>query len=156
MRRVLALLCIASSVGLLGIPAASAARTSVNGTGSYEKLVVINGTKNLVFKISAPGGECDIKYLQVDFRDRDGTRYSVEAGCYPGSTWAANLVRGENIVACDGFSLRFNEDTSVWTATIPRTCLKRLGAAVKVTYSSVDDYSPNVNEVSGTPYVAQG
>jgi hypothetical protein len=34
--------------------------------------------------------------------------------------------------------------------------LKRLGAAVKVTESYVDDYSPNINEVPATRYVSQG
>ena len=137
--------------------AAHAATTSVNGTGSYEKLVVNNGNQNLVFKIHAPGGKCDIKYLQVKFRDRDGTRYEMNGGCYPGAVWAASLVRGDrSIIDCEGFSLKYNATSSVWTSTIPRTCLAALGGAVKVTYSYVDDYSPNINEVPGTKYVAKG
>ena len=156
MRRSLVLLCFALTLALLGALPAGAATTSVNGTGSYEKLVVNNGSRKLIFKIHAPGGECVIKYLAVKFRDRDGTRYEVNGGCYGAGEWAATLVRGSNIVACDRFSLRYNEDGVVWTATIPRTCLKRLGAAVKVTESWVDDYSPAVNEVPATKYVAQG
>jgi hypothetical protein len=139
-----------------GVGAAQAASTSVEGTGSYAKLVVNNGTKNLVFKLHAPGGACDIKYLTVKFRDRDGTRYLVDGGCYPGATWAASLVRGEDLVECGGLRLRYNTDKGVWTATIPRTCLKKLGSAVKVTESYVDDYSPNINEVPATKYVARG
>ena len=136
--------------------AAQAASTSVEGTGSYTKLVVNNGNNNLVFKLHAPGGECDIKYLQVKFRDRDGTRYAMDGGCYPGPQWAASLVRGEALVDCDGFRLKFNATNSVWTGTIPRTCLAGLAGAVKVTESYVDDYTPNINEVPATKYVAKG
>ena len=136
--------------------AAHGASTTVAGTGSYEKLVVSNGNNSLTFKIHAPGGECAIKYAKVAFRDRDGTRYAMEAGCYPGATWAANIVRGDTLIDCGGFTLTFNADNEVWTAKIPRSCLARLGAAIKVTQSYVDDYTPNTNEVPATPYVAQG
>jgi len=136
--------------------AAHGASTSVAGSGSYEKLVVNNGNNNLVFKIHAPGGECGIKYLRVAFRDRDGTRYEMDGGCYPGAVWAASLVRGDTIVDCGRFRLTFDADNSVWTGTIPRNCLARLGAAVKVTQSYVDDYTPNTNEVPATRYVAKG
>jgi len=135
---------------------AQAASTTVEGSGSYEKLVVNNGNNNVTFRIHAPGGKCDIRYLKVAFRDRDGTRYAMEAGCYPGATWAANIVRGDRLIDCGRFTLRFDADKSVWTATIPRNCLARLGAAIKVTASYVDDYTPNANEVPATPYVAKG
>ena len=142
---------------LLGsaIPALGAS-TSVTGSGSYEKLVVNNGSKALVFKIHAPGGECAIKYLAVKFRDRDGTRYAIDGGCYPGPTWGISLVRGDTLVDCGGYTLTYNTDKGFWTGKVPRTCLKRLGAAVKVTESYVDDYSPTINEVPATRYVAQG
>jgi len=144
-----AAIAAAMMIAALGT-AAQAESTSVNGTGSYERLVVNNGNKNLVFKIHAPGGKCDIKYIRVEFRDRDGTRYQVDAGCYPGPVWAASLVRGGNIIDCEGFSLKYNATSSVWTNTIPRSCLNRLGGAIKVTESYVDDYSPNINEVPAT------
>jgi len=80
----------------------------------------------------------------------------VDGGCYPGDTWAASLVRGTALVDCDGFKLTFNDTNTVWTGSIPRSCLKRLAGPVKVTESYVDDYSPNINEVPATNYVAQG
>jgi hypothetical protein len=141
---------------MLSVAPAGAASTSVQGTGSYEQLVVKNGTKNLVFKVHAPGGECSIKYLQVKFRDRDGTKYEMDGGCYPGAVWASSLVRGMTLVDCPTFKLTYNETGEVWTGTIPRTCLTGLAASVKVTYSYVDDYSPNLNEVPATKYVARG
>jgi hypothetical protein len=70
--------------------------------------------------------------------------------------WAASLVRGETLVDCPTFTLTYNQTAGVWTGSIPRTCLRRLDAAVKVTESWVDDYTPNVNEVPATRYVAQG
>lgn len=145
-------MAVAAGVGL--VPA-QAATTSVNGSGSYEKLVVNNGTKNLVFKLHAPGGACDIQYLAVKFRDRDGTRYAMDGGCY-GVKWAASLARGDKLVDCADFRLRYNADKGVWTGTIPRTCLKRLGSAIKVTESYVQDGTPVVNEVPATKYVRQG
>ena len=147
---------MALSLALIGAIPAGAASTTVEGTGSYEKLVVKNGNQNLVFNLHAPGGKCDIKYLSVKFRDRDGTRYEMNGGCYPGAVWAASLVRGETLVECPTFTLKYNRTAGVWTGSIPRTCLRRLDAAVKVTGSYVDDYSPNVNEVPATRYVAQG
>ena len=135
---------------------AQAASITVQGTGSYDKLVVNNGDTNLVFKIHAPGGKCDIKYLKVAFRDRDGTRFAMDGGCYPGPTWAASLVKGQRLIDCGRFTLKFNADTSVWTGTIPRNCLNGLAGAIKVTESYVDDYSPNINEVPATRYVAKG
>lgn len=147
---------MALSVVMMAVAPAGAASTTVHGTGSYEKLVVKNGTKALVFKIFAPGGECAVKYISVKFRDRDGTRYQMEAGCYPGAVWASNLVRGQKIVDCPKFRLNYNATGDVWTATIPRTCLKQLAPAVKVTESYVDDYTPSPGEVPATKYVAQG
>lgn len=156
MGKLIASVCMAVGVALVGAVPAQAATTSVTGTGSYEKLVVNNGTNNLVFKIHAPGGKCDIRYLTVKFRDRDGTRYQMEAGCYPGAVWAANIVKGGAIVECPEFTLRYDADKSIWTSTIPRTCLNGLAGAVKVTESYVDDYSTNPGEVPATQYVSQG
>ena len=156
MRRMIMGTFMALSLAMVGAVPAGAASTTVQGTGSYDKLVVKNGAENLVFKIYAPGGKCDVRYLLVRFRDRDGTRYSMEAGCYPGAVWAANVVRGTSLVDCPSFTLTYNQTGSVWTGTLPRTCLRGLAGAVKVTESYVDDYSPNVNEVPATAYVAQG
>jgi hypothetical protein len=156
MRKLIGCCVLAVAVTLSLGSAAYAATTSVQGTGSYTKLVIANDTTNLTFKVFAPGGECAIKYVQVSFRDRDGTRYAMNGGCYPGDAWAASLTRGDTLVACDGFTLRYNATKSAWIGTIPRVCLKRLATAVKVTGSYVDDYSPNINEVAATKYVAQG
>jgi hypothetical protein len=155
-RKLILLFCLALAVTIVGGAPAEAATTSVTGTGSYEKLVVNNAAKNLIFKIHAPGGACSIKYVSVKFRDRDGTRYALNGGCYPGATWAVSLERGANLIDCADLRLRYNTDKGVWTGTIPRDCLRGLGAAVKVTESYVDDYSPTINEVSGTGYVRQG
>lgn len=155
MRRLIAGTCMALTMALIGATTAGAASTMVEGSGSYEKLVVKNG-KNLVFKVFAPGGECDIKYLTVKFRDRDGTRYLIDGGCYPGGVWASSLVRGDVLMDCPGFTLKFKESGSVWTGKVPRSCLKRLAGAVKVTESYVDDYSPTINEVPATKYVKRG
>jgi len=156
MRRVIVGTCLALTLAMIGITPAGAASTTVQGTGSYEQLVVKNGTQNLVFKIHAPGGKCGIKYVRVTFRDRDGTRYSMEAGCYPGGVWAANVMRRMSLVDCPGFTFKYDQAGSVWTSTIPRSCLNGLAGSVKVTESFLDDYSPNINEVPATPYVAQG
>lgn len=158
MLKIISAACLTLLVASIGIVPAQAATVTVAGTGSYEKLVVNNGNKNLVFKIHAPGGECDIKYLAVKFRDRDGTRYGMDGGCYPGSTWGAGLTRGkrESTVDCSKFTLKFNATNSVWTGKIPRTCLEKLGGAIKVTQSWVDDFSPEINEVTGTKYVRRG
>jgi len=156
MRRFSMAIFIALSMAVMAAVPAGAASTTVQGTGTYDKLVVKNGDAALVFKIFAPGGECEIKYISVKFRDRDGTRYEMQAGCYPGNEWASNLVRGQKIVDCPKFKLNYNATGGVWTATIPRTCLKRLAPAVKVTESYVDDYSPSPGEVPATKYVAQG
>lgn len=146
-------IAVAAAVGL--VPA-QAATISVKGTGSYDKLVVNNAAKKLTFKIHAPGGACDIQFLAVKFRDRDGTRYALDGGCYPGAVWGVGLSRGTKLVSCGGLRLRYNDDKGVWTGAIPRTCLKRLGSAVKVTESYVQDGTPNINEVPATKYVRQG
>jgi hypothetical protein len=156
LRRIITGVFVALSVVSITAAPAGAASATVYGTGSFEKLVVKNGTTALVFKIFAPGGECSIKYISIAFRDRDGTRYGMEAGCYPGAVWAANVVRGQNLVDCANFSLSYNATGGVWTARIPRTCLKRLAPAVKVTEAYVDDYSPSPGEVPATNYIAQG
>lgn len=156
MGRLAASFCIAVIMAMVGAVPAQAATTSVTGAGSYQKLVVINGANNLVFKIHAPGGKCAVRYIRVTFRDRDGTAYQMDAGCYPGAVWDANVVRGDAIVACPDFTFRYNADKGIWTATIPRTCLNGLASAVKVTESFVDDYSPNPGEVPATQYVSQG
>jgi len=143
-------------VAALGAAPAQAASVTVKGTNSYEKLVVNNGAKSLVFKIYAPGGECDIKFLSVKFRDRDGTRYTMNGGCYPGLTWGASLERGQKLVDCANFGLKYNSTKSVWTGKIPRPCLKKLGGAIKVTESYVDDYSPSPGVVPATKYVRRG
>lgn len=155
MRRLITGTCLALCLSVVGAVPASAATTTVQGTGSYDKLVVKNGTK-LVFKVFAPGGKCAIKYLAVKFRDRDGTTYEMDGGCYPGAVWAKSLVRGTKLIDCPKFTLAYEATGSVWTGSIPRTCLKGLAADVKVTESYVDDYSPNSNQVPATKYVKQG
>ena len=156
MRRVIAGLCVVMSLAVIGATPAGAATATVQGTGSYDKLVVNNAAKKMVFKVFAPGGECAIKYVVVKFRDRDGTKYEMDGGCYSGATWIASISRGETLVDCDGFKLTFNDTNTVWTGSIPRPCLKKLAGPVKVTESWVDDYSPNINEVPATNYIAQG
>ena len=47
MRRLITVLALAA-VSILGVATAEAATTSVAGTNAYEKLVVNNGTNNLV------------------------------------------------------------------------------------------------------------
>ena len=64
MRRVIAGLCVVMSLAVVGATPAGAATATVEGTGSYDKLVVNNAAKKLVFKVFAPGGECAIKYVQ--------------------------------------------------------------------------------------------
>jgi len=156
MRKLTVGTCLALTLAVIGVAPAGAATTTVEGTGSYEKLVVKNAAKKLVFNIHAPGGRCGIKYVAVAFRDRDGTKYEIDGGCYPGAVWAASLVRGQKLVKCPKFKLTYSAPKGAWTGTIPRTCLKGLDPAVKVTDSYVDDYSPNINEVPATKYVKQG
>lgn len=156
MRRLIAGTCAALTLAAIWAGPAGAATTSVDGSGSYEKLVVNNAARKLIFKVHAPGGGCVIKYVAVKFRDRDGTKFAMDGGCYSGVDWVASLSKGDNLVDCDAFSLTFNEDTTVWTGSIARKCLKGLAGPVKVTESWVDDYTPNINEVPATKYVAQG
>lgn len=156
MRSIVLGVLLALGLAITGTVAAQAATTSVEGTGSYKKLTVNNGKNTLVFRAVAPGGKCVIKYLHVKFRDRDGTTYSMDGGCYPGGVWAASLSRGSKLVDCPTFTLKYGSAKKRWTGTIPRSCLGRLGAAVKVTDSYVDDYSPMPGEVPATKYVAQG
>ncbi len=47
MRKLILWFCVAAAVTMVGGAAAQAATTSVNGTGSYQKLVVNNAAKNL-------------------------------------------------------------------------------------------------------------
>ena len=100
MRTLIVGTCLALTLALVATAPAEAATVSVTGTGSYEKLVVKNTNKKLIFQIHAPGGRCEIKYLLVTFRDRDGTTYEMDGGCYPGAVWAASLVRGQKLVKC--------------------------------------------------------
>ncbi len=157
MRRVLTIAALALAVPLLAFgPPAQAATEKVAGTGSYKKLVIKNGNSNLVFKLKAPGGTCSIKYLTVKFRDRDGTRYAIDGGCYPGAVWGKSLVKGDTIKKCSDFSLKYATAKGLWTAKIPRSCLKGLGGAVKVTESYVDDYTPQGGLVPKTGYIKRG
>jgi hypothetical protein len=156
MRTLIVGACLSLTLAMVVTAPAGAATVTVNGTGSYEKLVVKNTVKKLIFEVHAPGGGCGIKYLAVKFRDRDGTKYEMDGGCYPGAVWAASLVRGQKLVKCPKFKLTYSAAKGAWTGTIPRTCLKKLGPAVKVTDSYVDDYSPVISEVPATKYVGRG
>ncbi len=158
MRRLIAVCAMAVLVSGVSLAPALADSASVKGTGTYKKLVVKNGKNTLVFKLSAPGGKCEVKYLRVDFRDRDGTRFGMDGGCYPGAVWGASLVKGkqQKLVACSSFSLKYDKSAKVWTGKIPRSCLKGLAGAVKVTQSYVDDYSPVGGSVPKTGYIKQG
>lgn len=158
MRRVIAASAMAVLVAGAGLVPAHADSASVKGTGTYKKLVVKNGKNNLVFKLKAPGGKCQIKYLRVDFRDHDGTRFGMDGGCYPGAVWAASLVKGkqQKLVKCSSFSLKYHKAAKSWTGKIPRSCLKGLAGAVKVTQSYVDDYSAMPGSVPKTGYIKRG
>ena len=141
---------------VLGAAPAQAAKTSVTGTNAYEKLLVDNKQRKLVLTMWAPGGPCEIKYLAAKLRDKDGTKYTVSGGCYPGATWAASLSRGKKLVDCGGLKLAWNADKGFWRAVVPRSCLKKLDDRVKVTESYVDDYSPSPGYAGPTKYVGRG
>lgn len=135
---------------------ADAATTKVAGTNAYEKLVLSNGTNAIVFKVYGPGGDCQIKYLDVSFRDKDGTRYAADAGCYPGGVWAASLTKGDELIDCSGYTMAYNVDKGFWKAVVPRSCLSDLADQVRVTESWLDDYSAFPGEAGPTKYVARG
>ena len=155
--RKLAIAVCAILVAAFAVAAPAAAdSTSVKGTNAYKKLVVDNGNKNLVFTLTAPGPGCSkMKYLVVKFKDKDGTAYAMDGGCY-GVDWIPSVVRGDKIVDCQGFSLKFDKKKDSWTGTIPRSCLKKLGGTIKVTESYIDDYSPAPGEAPATKWVKQG
>jgi hypothetical protein len=156
MRRLALSVLLACLAGLLAPAHASAATASVSGTNAYKRLTVNNADARVVLTLKAPGGACDIKYLRVNLRDKDGTRYSVDAGCYPGATWASSLVRGSRLVSCSGLRLGYDEDRGQWRAIVPRTCLTGLANRIKSTSSYVDDYSPAPGEAGPTPWIARG
>lgn len=151
------LVLLLASLVLLAPGAAHAAKTSVEGTGNYEKLVLANLKNKVVVKMHGPGGgPCDIKYVAATLRDKDGTRYTIDAGCYPGGTWIISLSRGSKLVECEGLKLTYQTTGGFWNGVMPRSCLKRLADRIKVTTSTIDDYSPTVSEAGPTNYVRRG
>lgn len=142
---------------LLQPTAAHAARTSVPGTNAYTKLVLANNQKAVVTKMFGPGGgPCSVKYVTAKFRDRDGTRYTIDGGCYGAGDWVTSLSRGQKLKSCAGFKLTYNESKGFWRGVVPRSCLKGLANSIKVTTSWIDDRSPTPGEAGPTKYVARG
>ena len=156
MRKLAAAVCAVLMIGAAATAPALADTTSVKGTNSYKKLVVDNGNKSLVFKLTAPGPGCkNMKYLAVKFGDKDGTAYQMDGGCYQ-AAWVPSLVRGDKVLKCKNFTLKFDKQKGVWTGDIPRSCLKNLGGTIKVTESWIDDYSAMPGEAPATKWVKQG
>ena len=157
MRKLAAAVCAVLMIGAAATAPALADTTTVKGTNSYKKLVVDNGNKSLVFKLTAPGPGCkNMKYLAVKFEDKDGTAYEMEGGCYGASDWVPSLVRGEKVLNCKDFTLKFNKQKGVWTGDIPRACLNKLGGTIKVTESGTDDSSAMPGDVPATKWVKKG
>jgi hypothetical protein len=151
-RLTMLLACLA----LLVPGAAHAAQTSVEGTGAYEKLVLANKQTKIVVKMYGPGGgPCEVDYVTAKLRDKDGTRYTIAAGCYPGAVWGVSLSRGDQLVECEDLKLAYQSTDGYWNGVMPRSCLDDLANRVKVTTSWIDDGSPTANEAGPTRYVAR-
>lgn len=158
MKRSAALL-VPALVLLLLVPAsaAHAAQTSVSGTNSYTRLVLVNGQTQVTLRMYGPGGgPCSVKYVDATVRDADGTRYTLSVGCYPGNTWAVGLSRGNTLVKCPGAKLSYVGTGGFWRGVMPRSCLSGLANRIKVTRSSLVDWSPTPGEAGPTRYVARG
>ncbi len=155
--RQLLVLIVGFTLLVVSGPPVHAAKTSVEGTNAYTKLVLLNKQSQVQVKMFGPGGgDCSVKYLQTTVRDKDGTRYRLAAGCYPGATWAVSLEQGGDLVECEGASLAYVEADGYWRGKVPRSCLGGLANRIKVTTSSLDDYSPTPGEAGPTRYVARG
>ena len=136
---------------------AQADKTSVEGTQAFTKLVLDNRQRAVVLKMVGPGGgDCSVRYLFDRIRDRDGTRYTVDAGCYPGAVWAVSLSTGGDLVECGGLSVDYDADGGFWLAKVPRGCLDGLADKIKVTAAGIDDYTPAPGEAGPTAYVDRG
>jgi hypothetical protein len=148
---------LASATVVTLAPPAQAEKTSVEGTHAFTRLVLDNRQRAVVLKMYGPGGgDCSVKHLYDKIRDRDGTRYTVAAGCYPGAVWAVSLSTGGELVDCGGLAVSYDADGGFWLAKVPRGCLDGLADKIKVTSAGIDDYSPAPGEAGPTAYVDRG
>jgi hypothetical protein len=158
---------VALLLGLAG-PAAAESQTIpgtgvVPGTvGDLEKLFVSNGSTSVVAKAYGSDIECGVsRWVSIVMRDGDGTRYTAMGGCYPGDPasgggWHKSLSRGNTLVNCSGFTLRYNSTGGYWRFEVPRSCLGRLANRIKVVTAELNSGSPNPGLAGPTRWLSRG
>lgn len=142
-RRLLGVLLAAIALVFSLAGPATAQSQSVQGTGGdLQKMSVFNNTNAVVAKVFGSNIECGVsRWVDIQMRDRDGTKYTAMGGCYPGDPasgggWHKSLERGSTLVKC-GFTLKYNTAGGFWRFEIPRTCLTKLGNQIKVVKGEV-------------------
>lgn len=131
---------VAAVIVVTGIAAspAQAAKTTVKGKGDIEKMFVDNARKALKVKLWGFGEPCSTRFFSIDVTWGKTPMYQVQAGCY-GTDWQAHLYyvgdpdsreTSTKKVKCGGFKLSYAD--GVYTATMPRSCLKKAASTVRV------------------------
>ncbi|MFL6002359.1 MAG: hypothetical protein ACJ72P_06075 [Nocardioides sp.] len=135
------LAALAFLISLAG-PAGAETQTVQGTGGDLQKMSVFNQPNAVVAKLYGSDIECGVsRWVDIQMRDRDGTKYTAMGGCYPGDPasgggWHKSLERGATLVKC-GFTLKYNTTDGFWRFEVPRSCLAKLGNQIRVVKAEV-------------------
>ena len=164
MRRIVTTTAVAVLValGALVPGPAWADSVTVQGTSSggepteITKMVVNNRDGSVLVKVFGTGGKPAVRWIDVDIKDGDGTRYEAHGGWY-GDKWAKSLSKGSGtLVTCDGFALSWVGDGDYWKIVIPRSCLKGLADRIKAKSELVSFAGASPGYTPWSPWVNRG
>lgn len=145
-------------LGFVGPAAADS--VTVEGTSEsgepteITKMVVQNRTDEVLVKVFGTGGKNAVRWVDVDVKDGDGTRYQAMAAWY-GEDWATSLAKGDDLVSCDDFVFAWIGDGGFWKVSVPRSCLDGLANRIKVRSELVAS-GPMPGFTGWSPWVKRG
>lgn len=158
MRRALATIAVLAVFA----PGASAATTSVKGSGNISKLTLDNAQRAVKVTLAGLGDACEARNWRVELSWGKPNAYAVEAGCYPGGTWRVSLVyltdrQDRNTSKLkDCAKLKATYGDGKWRVTVPRKCIGKAADRLRAAAEGVDYSSAIPGEAGPTKRVARG
>jgi len=160
------LVLVMSAALLFGLaPSAGAESQTVDGTGDIRKMYAANRERSILVKVFGIGQPCDeAHFVHIIVKWGQTAAYKVEAGCYPGNTWAESLYylsdRSDPETAvevnCSDWKLTYNADKVFHRALLPRTCIRKAANRVKVLSEGHNYPSAMGGEAGPTKRLARG
>ena len=152
--------CIAA---LTVVASAYAASQTMNGQGDLKKMTATNGSNAVTTKLTGFKGPCKAQQFHVEIQWGSKSAYRAHAECTAGTTWTKGLeymadrndfTTNPKSVRCRGLKVAFSGGS--WTTVVPRTCMSKAPARIRVRAEGNNYASPMPGTAGPTRLLRKG